>query len=322
MMELPLVSVICVCYNHERFVREALQSVIDQTYKNIEIIVVDDCSTDSSAALIRGFTQQHPGIKFIQLDANVGNCKAFNAGLALAKGEFITDFSTDDVFMPERIAQQVDFFLNRGAGYGVVFTDAVYIDENSNFLYNHYDYLFMHRLIERVPEGDVYKEVLIHYFISPPTLLVKRAVFDSLGGYDEELAYEDFDFWVRSSRLYKFGFLNERLTKVRRVRSSMSSRLYRPGDPQLYSTYLVCKKAQALNRSPEEDAALLKRVRYEFRQSVFSGNVREAKLFYDFIGELGRPSKAEEWLCQINKLKLPLYPLKRWYNKIRYGKKY
>lgn len=98
----------------------------------------------------------------------------------------------------------------------------------------------------------------------------------------------------------------------------MSTGWYKLGDRQLHSTYLVCRKAQKLNRNPEEEQALLKRVRFEFRQSVFSKNRVEADLFYELLGELARPLISDKLVKALNALPLPLRWLRELYHRIRY----
>jgi glycosyltransferase involved in cell wall biosynthesis len=314
----PLVSVICLCYNHAQFIEEAIRSVISQTYPNIQVVVVDDASTDGSVEIINRLVNEYSQIELLLLKENHGNCKAFNQGLRLVKGDFIIDFATDDIMMPDRIAKQVKFFNTLDPSYGVVFTDATYIDEGGEFLRNHYAYLLKKKLVNEIPQGDIYAFVLSTYFISSPTMLSRKEVFDSLRGYDEDLAYEDFDFWVRSSRNFKYGFLNERLTKVRQSKKSMSRGWYVPGDKQLHSTFLVCKKAIALNRSEEDRLAWVKRVRYELRQSVFSENYTEAELFYTLLKDEQRNGLIDKLFSLINQLRLPLSSLRQLYHGIRY----
>lgn len=284
----PLVSVICLCYNHERFLEEALVSVFSQTYANIEVIIVDDASTDLSVAVIKEFLANNPELnaKTHFLPKNLGNCKAFNQGLALAHGKYVIDFATDDVLFPERIEKQVNYFESLDESFGVVFTEAAYINEKGQHWYYHFQDKFAHIYPNNIPTGDVYTMVLSTYFISAPTMLMKKEVLDNLGGYDENLAYEDFDFWVRSSRNYQYAFLDECLTKVRKSNRSLSSALYQPGDRQLYSTYLVCQKAVKLNKNSEEQQALVKRIKYELRQAVFSDNYLEAELFFNLLKSL------------------------------------
>lgn len=317
-MQSPLVTVCCLCYNHGDYLREAVESVLNQTYRNIQIIIVDDASTDASAAEIRQLAKQYPSVELLLLNQNVGNCKAFNSALHLIKGDFVIDFATDDVMTLDRIEKQVNFFETLDESTGVVFTDAVYIDREGKFLRNHYEYLLKKKLLHQIPQGDVYRDVLAKYFIASPTMMMRRSVLNSLGGYDETLTYEDFDFWVRSARLFKYAFLNEKLTKIRKTGSSMSAGWYVPGDKQLYSTYLVCKKAQKLNKDEEGAKALVIRVRYEFRQSVISENHKEAELFYTLLTELGANNRIDAIFNVVNKFRLPLSGFRNTYHRIRF----
>ena len=303
----PLVSVICLCYNHEKFVEEALASVFAQSYDEVEIIIVDDASTDQSVAVINKILSTIPAnisekIKTIFLPKNLGNCQAFNQGLAVAQGKYVIDFATDDVMLPERIERQVRYFENLDAHYGVVFTEAAYINESGRHLYFHFQDKLSRLYPDKIPVGDVYANVLSTYFISAPTMMMKKQVLDALGGYDGQLAYEDFDFWVRSARHYKYAFLDECLTKVRKSSGSLSAGLYRPGDLQLHSTYLVCQKAAQLNKTPQERCALIKRIKFELRQAVFSDNRKEAALFFDLLqteDEVRGIYRFYHWLLQM-----------------------
>lgn len=315
----PLVSVVCLCYNHDKFVREAIESVLNQTYPNVQIIVVDDCSNDESVSVIEHITVEHPNIIFLSLKENLGNCAAFNRGLALATGDFVIDFATDDVMLPQRLERQVDHFSRLDESYGVVFSDAVYINANGRNLRYHTEHLVKKKLISRVPEGWVFRDVLRRYFICAPTMLVRREVFLKLNGYDENLAYEDFDFWVRSSREFKYAYLDEVLTKVRVVGGSMSSRRYGPRDRQLHSTFLICKKALGLCRDDEDRRVLLQRVRYEFRHAVFSKNRQEAKFFDQLEAQLGGHDWQFYFLSFLCRVPLPWSWLRRKYQQLFYG---
>lgn len=317
-MENPLVTVICVCYNHERFVEEAIRSVITQSYPNIQLIILDDGSKDASVEKIKAIDFSGRLPEFIFLEQNVGYCKAFNKTLPLIKGDFVVDFATDDVMLPDRIVKQVGKFQSLDGSYGVVFTDAIYIDETGFELRHHYDYLFRKGLIKEIPEGNIYRHLLVRYFIAAPTMLTRTQVLMDLKGYDENLSYEDFDFWVRSSIRYQYAFLNEKLTKIRKSRGSMSTTVYQAGDKQLHSTYLVCRKAQVLNRDEADKDALAQRVKYELRHSVLTANQIEAALFFTLLKDLGKVSPIDKLLFSLGRLKLPLSFLRRAYHALRY----
>lgn len=318
----PLVSVVCLCYNQRDWVEAAVDSVLRQTYPNIELIIADDASSDGSQEVIERIRARHPHIRTQLSDVNRGNCAAFNAAFRETSGTFVVDFSADDQMHPQRIEKQVNQFAGLDETYGVVFTDAEYIDEKGSSLYFHYPEMRRHGLLSKVPEGDVFRDVLSRYFIAAPTMLVRRSVLDALGGYDETLAYEDFDFWVRSSRQFKYAFLDEPLTLIRKTRRSMSAGWYRKGDPKMHSTYLVCRKAVSLCRDDEDRAALAKRLRYEFRQCVLTGNHTEASLFLNFLEEIGAVSASDRLFDILKTSRIPLNWFREMYHALRFRSRF
>ncbi|RSK50270.1 glycosyltransferase [Hymenobacter rigui] len=293
--ELPLVTIVALCYNHARFLETALDSILAQTYPRLEVLLVDDASTDGSADILRRYAAAHPHWHLRLLPANVGNCQAFNSAFRESRGEFVIDFATDDVLLSERVAQQVAAFAAAGPRCGMVYSDAELIDEAGRFVRYHFRRDAQHQLHPRPASGDVFAEVLARYFISTPTMLMRRATLEQLGGYDETLAYEDFDFWVRASRNWEFHFLDAVTTQKRLHPQSMSSKGYRPHDPYLRSTIRVCRKAQTLCRTPAERTALAVRVRWELRQAVRYRNLPEARELYQLLQEL-RAVRPLDWL--------------------------
>lgn len=267
-MTRPLVTVICLCYNHARFVAEAVYSVLQQQYERVQLIVVDDASTDNSAAVIQALVSKNPQITFIAQPQNTGNCKAFNRALRHAQGEFIIDLAADDVLLPGRIASGVSFFEQAPAHVGVNFTDAAWIDEAGRHLYIH-SQRFPHHTI---PQGNIYADLIQKYFICSPTMMFRREVIDYLGGYDETLAYEDFDFWIRSARSFDYGYTPEVLVKKRVVAGSMSKQQLK-SRAQQRTTLRVCEKIKALNKTKEEHRALRRRLVYEARVNAMGGKL-------------------------------------------------
>jgi glycosyltransferase involved in cell wall biosynthesis len=318
-MREPLVTVICLCYNHERFLKQAIESVIKQSHASIQIIVWDDASSDNSPTVIRQLAKVYPQLEVTLSEKNEGNCRAFNRAYLQARGEFIVDFSTDDVMHELRLEKQLKHFSLADEDTGVVFTDATYIDEHGAFIRHHYEHLFRYRLINEVAAGNVFSSVLDTYYIASPTMMMRRSVLDRLGGYDEDLAYEDFDLWVRSARMFRYAFLDERLTFIRKSASAMSSTWYEVGDKQLKSTYLVCLKAVELCQSDDERQALIRRVKYEFKHSAVSGNRTEAGLFWKLLNTLSPVDGRDKFWFVINAMRLPLGKLRRLYHWLRYS---
>ena len=318
MSQLPLVSIICLCYNHARFLREALDSVLTQTYPNIEVVIVDDCSTDGSVGIIEEYLQRHPRLKFISTGHNRGNTTAFNIGWRASQGDYVIDFATDDVLLPERVAQQVDAFKKLDNAYGVVYTDAEYISDEGRHLRYHYRRRPDGSLASYAPSGEVFADLLGRYIICPPTMMVRRRVFEDLNGYDETLAYEDFDFWVRSSRTYKYFYL-DKITTQRRVHShSLSQGWYKTGNRLLASTVKVCRKSAALARTEAERNALVYRLKYETRHAYLTGNYAEATELLDLLRQQGGLPVLYRFLEVLNKQEINLGFLRRVYYYLRY----
>lgn len=315
---LPLVTVICVCHNQAAFVEAALRSVASQTYPHVELIVVDDGSTDGSVACIQAYLTAMPLAVFVQLDTSRGICAAFNRGLEHANGEFIIDLAADDVLLPERIERQVQAFGRLDNRYGVVFSNAEIIDERSRHVG------FWHgRETERkpVPSGNIYTALLRRSFICTPTMMTRKAVYDEINGYDESLSYEDFDFWVRSARKYRYHYSDEVLTQKRRVNGSSSTKFYQRGhNPHLASTLKVCEKALCQNRFDKENQALAVCVRYHLRQAVLTENFGLAAGFARLLEKIAEPTATDRLWRRLYGIKLPLFPLYRQYLRLRHAK--
>jgi glycosyltransferase involved in cell wall biosynthesis len=296
-MKLPLTSIIVVSHNQAAYIREALQSVFDQTYPKIEIIVVDDASTDQTVSIINAMEVQGFHFKKILLKENLGYCKAFNVGLARARGEYIIDLAADDMLLPNRVARGVSALHSNEAG--VDFCDVYYIDASSEVTGTHFRRDADHRLLDQVPQGNIFKQVLERYFICAPGMMTSKKVRDQLGGYDQDLYYEDFDFWVRSSRYFSYHFTNEVLAKKRVLNNSMSKSQYLPGSKMLPSTLRVCQKAFELCQTPEEFGALAKRLKYELRQAILSNNYAVAVEMHKLLGKIENGSflyKVAAWI--------------------------
>ncbi|MFY8186458.1 MAG: glycosyltransferase [Flavobacterium sp.] len=284
-MEQPLVTVICLCYNQKRFVVETLQSVLNQTYQPIELIVVDDCSPDKSAEIIETFLENKP-ILFIKNTVNQGSTKSFNLALKHAKGTFVMDLAADDVLLPECIEQLVARFQNsKFENLAAVASNAMYIDEDGQFLSYHFPVNESKNVLQKRPIGDVYKYILKggDNLFSASTL-VKKSVFDQLGGYDEKLYFEDFDFWLRMSRVFNFDFVDAPLFQKRVVKNSMGSSFQNPKNPKNKtinrSYFEVLKKAYHLNQNKLEFKALTKRVHFAILLSLKN---RDFALFLQLI---------------------------------------
>ncbi|MFY0591024.1 glycosyltransferase family 2 protein [Roseivirga sp.] len=283
----PLVSVICISYNHAPYIQEALNSVFSQNYDSIEIIIADDGSNDDSQAVIKNHLKERD-IQCLFNTKNIGYTKTFNQALRHAKGEFIIDFALDDVMNTSFVSASIARFKKAGKSTGVVFSNADYIDEESSVIGNHNDTLFQKKMIDSIPEGDVFSSLIARYFICTPTMVIRKEVFDRLGGYDESLAYEDFDFWIRSSRYWDYAYADIIQMQKRKLKTSMSAnRYHHQKNEQLASVLTVCKKAFHLCKTNTELSALKTRLNYEYRQCLRNRANDLASKYEELIGFVG-----------------------------------
>lgn len=276
----PLVTIICLCYNQQKYVLEGLMSVIHQDYLFKELIIVDDCSTDNSKKIIEKWCLDYPETKFISNEANLGSTKSFNKALAKANGAFVIDLAADDVLLPHCIRTQIYAFQNSVyQNLGIVYGNAELIAENGTFEsyyfpVNHYKKVTTPRIT-----GDIYESVLTGGdCMCSVSSMVKKSVFDALHGYDESLAYEDLDFWIRASRKFDFDFIDEILIRKRTVGNSLGTHFFIKNDAKArkinYATYQILKKAIALNKSKKEHKAVLKRMHFELILAYKTNNYK------------------------------------------------
>jgi glycosyltransferase involved in cell wall biosynthesis len=194
------ISVIIPTYNRETLIGRALDSVLAQNSPPTEVIVVDDGSTDSSAALIRG---KYPGVNY-NYQENQGVSSARNAGIAIARCEWLALLDSDDEWLPAKLAAQ-SAALSRNPGYRICHTDEIWIRRNQrvNPMHKH-----------AKSGGWIYEKCLPLCAISPSSVLIHRSVFADVGGFDEQLpACEDYDLWLRICASYPVLFVDDLLLK-------------------------------------------------------------------------------------------------------------
>lgn len=307
----PWVSVICTCYNHEAFVEQALRSVTGQDYPNVELIVIDNGSTDRSADRITEFVAKHPAVRFIKNPTNVGLNRAFNQGLSLTTGRYIIDLAADDLLTTDRIRRQVDLFERLPNHYAVVFSNAAFINSAGRQLGTHYPIDSNGRSTVRVPSGDVFADILDRHFLCTPTMMMRREVLDELGGYDESLAFEDFDFWVRSSRSYHYAYLDDVLTFKRRLPDSLSTQVTHRHNELLASSLIVCQRAFDVCHSPGEQHILARRIGRFIRKAFYAEQFDLALRFGHLLSRIQPPDSTARLFLGMSYLHLPVNGLYR-----------
>ena len=204
---MSLVSVILPTYNRARLLRRAVKSVLNQTFEDFELIIVDDGSTDNTESVIRSFNDDR--IKYIRHPTRKGASAARNTGIKASRGKYIAFQDSDDEWFPEKLEKQVNAFENARSDVGVVYTGMWRIRKDNSRKY------YPVKEVER-KEGYIH-EVLIKRSldIATVTAMVRRECFDKMGVFDENLlAFEDYDLWLRISKYYPFKCIDEPLVRA------------------------------------------------------------------------------------------------------------
>lgn len=189
---LPLISVIMPVYNRENYVAKAIESVLNQTYRNFEFIIIDDGSTDSSVNIIENYAEQDDRIKLTCNKENKGIYFSRNLGNSLSKGEFIAVMDSDDICLPARFEKQLEYFVSH-PNIDVLGTQSVEIDHNGNRLQNNkYPLTY----------GQVRWDLIFGRSLCHPSLMLRKNCFDKSGiKYAEKQVSQDYDLLVRLSHL-------------------------------------------------------------------------------------------------------------------------
>jgi glycosyltransferase involved in cell wall biosynthesis len=247
-VSLPLVTVTATCFNHERFVVECLESIRAQTYPNIQLIIADDCSTDGSVPLIREWlARTGTACTLVLHQENQGVCRTRNDVLSYAQGKYVSSVSTDDTWFPDKIADQVEQMERLPPSVGLLYGDAYLMDVEGNPLpQTFFESCRPSRTFEKPPEGNVYEHLLEVCFVPTMTTLIRRECLAAIGPYDESLAYEDWDMFLRLAQRYEFAFTTHFVARYRIHSSSLwqtlGSRLWE-SDIRIFQKHLGYSRA-------------------------------------------------------------------------------
>jgi len=209
----PKVSVVIPTYNSAQFIVETLESVFAQTYKDYEVIVVDDGSTDNTKEVLKPYMSK---IRYIYKE-NGGAASARNVGIKNAQGEYIAFLDSDDLWLPEKLEKQVRYF-EKHPQIDMVFADCIRFGEEVSNTPRNYT--------KRLISNDMFVNIWWYNIVPTSTVMVRKSCFEKVGLFDESRELEtteDKEMWLRIAREYKVGYLKEIVTKYR-VRTSGYSR--------------------------------------------------------------------------------------------------
>jgi len=229
------VSVIIPAYNAEKYIHEAIDSVLNQTFKDFEIIVIDDESTDNTSKILESYGNK---IRW-KSQENKGSASAQNEGIKMANGEYIAYIDADDIYLPERIETQVKH-LDEHHDVGLVYTDFYQIDENGK--------------ITGTAKSQPFDDLLLLQanYIGKSTVMHRRECLNEVGLFDESFTnYEnDWEMWVRISEKFGMVYIDKPLTKYRLHGGSLLSTRQTKGHDIYYSWTKIIKKTYKRRGKP------------------------------------------------------------------------
>lgn len=224
-MKKPEVSVIIPVYNCERYIAEAVESVLAQSYRDYEIIVVDDGSTDGTRRALEPYMG---AIRYIYQE-NRGEPAARNAGIRNAAGEFIAFLDADDLWLPDKLELQIGYFDSH-RDYGLVYTDDKTFDDNGIIE----ESVKLCRNLEQ-PSGWIFGQLFMENLFQTSSVILRKECIDKVGLFDETLLIGcDYHMWLRIARHFKVGYLDKPLSMYRQhtnMATRTVSRNLRNGEP-------------------------------------------------------------------------------------------
>jgi glycosyltransferase involved in cell wall biosynthesis len=303
----PLVSIIIPSYNYDKYIDQTIINLCEQSYKNIEIIIVDDGSTDDTEKVVRSFIEKDARVKYFYQE-NKGLSAARNFGIEKSSGQYMQFLDADDLISKEKLKYQINHFLSDET-LDISYTRAFYFtDENPNKLYKTLDLTneeWMPKLI-----GDKLSTVkaLFSYNIMPVNAaLVKRSIINKVGLFNKSLkSLEDWEYWLRCSILGKFSFIDElqAFALIRVHKTSMSQDRNRMLKLEIGLRVFMQKiiTSLKLNHKDEKDLQLQnnKKIRSLLSSEINKLGFFNFKVFASLIKETGLKNFLRGYFKAIN----------------------
>lgn len=212
-MEQTLVSIITPSYQQDKFIQETIESIISQSYSNLEHIVIDGGSTDRTVEILQSYDYLGDRFRWVS-EKDRGQSHAINKGLAMAKGEIIGWLNSDDTYMTHAVEKAV-LALQQNPQWGMVYGRANYTDEQNQVIYPY--------PVEPFQLNRLYETC----FICQPATFIRKEVFDRVGGIDESFHFcMDYELWMRISKHYPIGFIEDVLATSRMHKDSKTMTQY------------------------------------------------------------------------------------------------
>jgi glycosyltransferase involved in cell wall biosynthesis len=209
----PMVSVLLSVYNSEKYVSEAIESILKQTFKNFEFVIIDDASKDSSWNIIEQFSKIDFRIVAVRNSINIGGCQTLIRGINYCTGKYIARLDNDDWSYPERLKKQVDY-MEAHPDVGVLGSSIDIISESGNII---------GRRTYKLTDEEIRKNMFYSSPFAHPVVMFRKSILDQVGPYDAEFApADDYELYFRIGKISKFANLSDVLLKYRIISNSMT----------------------------------------------------------------------------------------------------
>lgn len=210
----PKISVIMSVYNGEKYLREAIESILNQTFTDFEFLIVNDGSTDKTSEILKEYSQRDNKIKIINNSENIGLTRSLNKAIKLSKGKYIARIDANDISLPKRLEAQFNF-MEKNPHVGLVSSYTQFIDEEDNPLDR-----INRPAIEMNPRRLFFDSQICH-----SSIMIRKKILDRIGNYDEKFLYsQDSDLTFRIFRIAKIAVVPEVLILWREQKSSISTK--------------------------------------------------------------------------------------------------
>ena len=252
-------SVIIPAYNYARFLPQAINSALQQTHREIEVIVVDDGSTDDTSEIVAALVRCDSRVRYVY-QANAGLSAARNNGINCARHDYVGFLDADDIWLPEFLSRVMETFARLPTEFAIVACHAIYIDGDGRRLNTK-------RLDAKMAEEVLCRDIILKTRFSPSAVVVRKAAFSEVGNFDVTLrSSEDRDMWLRIAARHRVHFLPEQLVLIRRHPGNMSKH----ADRMKLNGRRVINKAWAARWVPHRCAGFwLKVLSFHFYQAAW-----------------------------------------------------
>lgn len=241
-MKKGLVSVIMPVFNRENLVRDSLDSILNQSYGQVEIVLVNDGSTDNTLAVLREYEEKYQGQVIVVDQENQGPVKSRNNAIPYSNGEYIAFLDSDDLWVPDKLEKQIPLFVG---DVGLVYSAINIVNEHGEVVDTEY--------CEEEVRGDIYLYLLVKNRMTASSVVVLREAMDKVGHFDGSFSSaENWECWLRISKYYTADYINEPLVKYMRHSGNLSGDrvLMINGIKKMLNKYAVSESA-----APEVKAA-------------------------------------------------------------------